>query len=441
MTKFVDRKWAYFPMEILSRELPSRLLLALELARRGHVAVLGPRKLLQQAGELYPPGLVLYKDLVDREEQFQTAIDHRNKIAVISEEGLVYPSAETYVNRRIGKGSWERIHRLYAWGEQEAHDIKSIIGDERGVIKITGNPRFDVLKAKKSLAENDSGEKEYVLINSTLGAVNPVTKKEKRAQVVQAENEYQKIWQTYYSESETFFELLQELVKGLGEHSEIPVVFRPHPEENSQFWKELTQNFSNIRVDMRFTAVDWIANAAMVVHNNCTTAVEAYAMGVPCVSLGPYQRAGYESLPNSLSLHTETPSQALEMIRKLYYDRSMADSVFGEANQQKMHSRVLNYNGQPAYELIAEDIENLIENSHSYTVQNLRSAIKKIESWYHRRKILNSQSVPVWKQKFPGLDATVLKNTMAQLSTAFSFIEKQPFKLACHDKDIWLVYK
>jgi surface carbohydrate biosynthesis protein len=438
MAKIRNRKWFFFPMEILSRELLSRLLIASELMGKGHVAVFGPRGLLEKAGGTYPAGVILFKDMTNREEQFRLAKKRGNAVTVISEEGLVYPSAEVYVNRRIEESSWELIDRFYAWGEKEADDITTFRRDDRNIIRVSGNPRFDILKHKEMFRRS---ENEYVLISSSLGHVNPVTLKAKKPNVASAEKKYSSVWELYHRESKEYFQLLIDFVRKLGEKGDIPVVFRPHPEENAAFWEEMCKEFSNVRVDASLTADDWIAGAGIVVHNNSTTGLEAFAMGVPTLCLGKKERGGFESLSNNLSMHAEDPDIAVKKIYEFYEHQREDGNFFTQEKKALLSRSVKNYNtGHTAFEDIAGDMENLVKERHPYHIEDALSRIHSFESWLYRVSLPFAQSNSA-RQKFPGLDYRTLKSSIEQLSIAFLGIHMHDYTVVCPEKNTWILYK
>ncbi len=82
----------YLPMEIASRELDSRLLLAVLALKRGFEVVLGQKWLIERNVEAMPPGIYLSKSLTQRDARTMMRVKELGYVvAAIEEEvpGLV----------------------------------------------------------------------------------------------------------------------------------------------------------------------------------------------------------------------------------------------------------------------------------------------------------------------------------------------------------------
>lgn len=54
------------------------------------------------------------------------------------------------------------------------------------------------------------------------------------------------------------------------------VIVRPHPSENIEIWKKYTKNYSKkIKIIRSGNVLSWILAAKLLIHNGCTTAIEA----------------------------------------------------------------------------------------------------------------------------------------------------------------------
>jgi hypothetical protein len=93
------------------------------------------------------------------------------------------------------------------------------------------------------------------------------------------------------------------------------IVVRPHPTENQDVYQRLANRLQRVRVTNAGNVVSWLLATRALIHNGCTTGVEAYVMGVPAVSFRPtvdnYYDDGFYQLPNRLS-HQCFDQSALE---------------------------------------------------------------------------------------------------------------------------------
>jgi hypothetical protein len=92
------------------------------------------------------------------------------------------------------------------------------------------------------------------------------------------------------------------------------IVLRPHPSEDHQPWKEVADGIPNIHVVNEGNVVPWLMATELLIHNGCTTAVEAAILGKPAVSYQPVISEPHDfHLPNSLS-HSARDLPELEQI-------------------------------------------------------------------------------------------------------------------------------
>jgi hypothetical protein len=83
------------------------------------------------------------------------------------------------------------------------------------------------------------------------------------------------------------------------------IIVRPHPAESQHVYHQIALQCARVRVTNDGNVVPWLMAAKVLVHNGCTTGVEAYAVGVPAVSyrarINERYDDDYHRLPNLLS--------------------------------------------------------------------------------------------------------------------------------------------
>jgi hypothetical protein len=80
------------------------------------------------------------------------------------------------------------------------------------------------------------------------------------------------------------------------------IILRPHPSENHELWRAALSNCPNMHVLHEGNVVPWLMACRTLLHNGCTTAVEAAVLETPAVTYQPVTSAVYDyHLPNSLS--------------------------------------------------------------------------------------------------------------------------------------------
>jgi hypothetical protein len=96
--------------------------------------------------------------------------------------------------------------------------------------------------------------------------------------------------------------LIPALEKSFPQHT---IIVRPHPTESQEIYRKIAAKCERVKVTNEGNVVPWIIASEAVIHNGCTTGVEAYVLGVPAISyratVNDYYDLGFYRLPNSLS--------------------------------------------------------------------------------------------------------------------------------------------
>jgi hypothetical protein len=111
---------------------------------------------------------------------------------------------------------------------------------------------------------------------------------------------------------EAFHALLAPLGKAFPGHT---IIVRPHPGEKAEPWLESARPHPNVRVVHEGNVVPWLMAADALVHNGCTTAVEASLAGTPAIAFRPVKAFPFDlELPNGLSHEAATVEQLCEIL-------------------------------------------------------------------------------------------------------------------------------
>jgi len=313
------------PVENQVRELDAKLLLACVAAKRDLGSIIGPKRKIENLIASFPRGIFLSKSLrIVKRKFFPIARLLGHEIVAWDEEALVHLPAETYFTRRLSPVGMEHVSHLFAWGEDNAELWRQYPQLPPGIpIHITGNPRVDLLRPDMQAyysSEADQIRKiygDFILINTNFNHVNaffsaqnlfqPVKKAGEQAQFGQAargmSREYAEGFRDHkQAVFEDFQQLIPELEAAFPEHA---IVVRPHPTENQDIYNEIAARCQRIRITNEGNVVPWLMAAKVLIHNGCTTGVEAFVMRVPAVSyrktVNDFYDDGFYRLPNRLS--------------------------------------------------------------------------------------------------------------------------------------------
>lgn len=119
------KKTLFLPIEIIARELDSKLLIAHKAIEKGFNVVIGPKGAVYKTAKSYGTGIYFYKDhsLLSADMLAELSLLGL-KIAVLDEEGLSWPSPEEYFHKRINDKVFKVSDAIFAWGERQYEIIK-----------------------------------------------------------------------------------------------------------------------------------------------------------------------------------------------------------------------------------------------------------------------------------------------------------------------------
>jgi surface carbohydrate biosynthesis protein len=330
------QRWLIIPVEIKAREFSAKLLLARAAALAGFRVILGERYAVQRRLPACPRGIYFTKDITMPVESLYRQIrELGHSLVAVDEEALVYYSRDIYRQRRFHAPTCALANALFAWGEDNAELWRETPGFPGTPIHITGNPRFDLLRRDfrylytKDLESIRNRHGDYVLINTNFGHVNPNHPKSHKlpdpSELAEAiKKRGGKMPRSYdpklaqhrnllYRE---FLDMVPRLVAAMPGRR---FVLRPHPNENVQTWEKLLAPYANVSVVFEGPVISWILGATALVHNGCTTAVEALRLEVPAIAYRSVRNDAYEtSLPNDLSHEVTSIEDLVDALERAY---------------------------------------------------------------------------------------------------------------------------
>jgi surface carbohydrate biosynthesis protein len=313
------------PVENQVRELDPKLLLAYIAAKRGFSCILGFRREIHFHISSFPPGIYLSKSMTAASDlMFQIMRKLGHKIVAWDEEALVHLPPETYFSRRLSPVAMAFVSHMFAWGQGNAELWRQYPQLPGGVeIHVTGNPRNDLLRAEirqyyeETVQELRKRYGDFILINTNFNHVNafypglnlfvPLDKPGKTPEYGRAARGMTREYAEGLREHkqgifEKFLQLVPAVEKAFPKYN---IVVRPHPTENQEIYRQISVGCERVEITNEGNVVPWLMAARALIHNGCTTGVEAYVMGVPAISYRPAVNdiydLGFYRLPNLLS--------------------------------------------------------------------------------------------------------------------------------------------
>jgi surface carbohydrate biosynthesis protein len=279
------KKTILLPIEVACRELPGKLLLAHKFASNDCLVYVGSKASVFEFSQ-YVPGAVYFDKGYHRNvsESIYDVLDQR-KIEIVSldEENAVDFSDFQQLNLRFPDYILDRFRLIFLWGDKQLSYLKNNRANlSLDKTLVTGHPRFELLsEAFRTLYQKDvDGYKQkyghFVLVNTNFGLGNNTRGDEfvvqnygSRFPQIRSLIKYQK------AQAFNFIDLCKRLSSEL----DCRIIVRPHPEESITTYIDNLKHCGNVDVISEGSVIPWIIAADVMIHHDCTTAIECAMLG------------------------------------------------------------------------------------------------------------------------------------------------------------------
>jgi surface carbohydrate biosynthesis protein len=427
------------PVENQVRELDPKLLLACVAARRGFSSVIGSRRELEFRIDAYPRSIYLSKSMTGRSLIFfRIARKFGHEIVTWDEEALVHLPPETYYSRRLHPEAIKLVSHLFAWGQDNVDLWRQYPHLPAGLpIHSIGNPRTDMLRPemhsfyKEEVQALRQKYGDFILINTNFNHVNafgadlnlfqPVAgpgepAKFGRAARGMSRDYAQGLWDHKQAVFKSFQQLIPKLEKAF---PHLNIVIRPHPTERHDVYKEIAARCSRVQVTNEGNVVPWILATRVVLHNGCTTGIEAFVMGVPSISYRESVSEAYDNgfyrLPNAVSHQCFDFEQLRDMVHQIM--ASQLGPADGQERQTIINHYLESQTGPLACEKMVDVLASLADSRNNNGGPSLlqRLQCRLIAGGYHlyrrlKPRLPGSHNRPEFQRhRYPGISLEALQ--------------------------------
>ncbi len=418
------------PIETKVREFHGKVLLSCFATEAGFRIILGEQNELQRRLRYLPRGIYIDKSIAPTKvRSFRKCKKIGNHVVAWCEEGISFRNRDAYLRERVSSEAYNETDLFFAWGNVQAEIVRSKVGRNNGKIVCTGNPRFDLLRLPFRKIFSMEADKirslysPFILINTNFARYNHfygrdfvirtmkvqgrIKNKEEEAFLVR--------WADYLGEMlHCFVEMVESLSRSF---PEIKIIIRPHPSENQETWKRMTQAFRNVRVIREGNVVPWIVASEVMIQNSCTTGVEAFVLDEPVISYSPITSENYDAeLPNAVSRRASTPKDLASQVRQVLDDTYGYTDRKEKANpgNDLIKEYLTGIEGRNACSNIVSVLRELVDENGFYQNQTSLPRVDHIWAKWEERAIRamslakrivrrRSSIKGYMKQKFPGL--------------------------------------
>ncbi|MGD2023662.1 MAG: hypothetical protein PVG96_07535 [Desulfobacterales bacterium] len=432
------------PVENQVRELDPKLLLACVAAERGFSSIIGSRREMEFNIDAFPRSIYLSKSMTIRSLLFfRVAKKFGHEIITWDEEALVHLPAETYFSRRLDTRSIRYVSHLFAWGQDNADLWRQYAHLPDNIpIHITGNPRSDMLRPElRAFYEKEVNRihrkyGDFILINTNFNHVNaygpdmnlfkPVQKPGQKAVFGRAARGMSREYaEGLRDHKQAVFECFQQLIPQL--EKAIPdtqFVVRPHPTENQDIYNHIASGCERVHVTNEGNVVPWLMATKAVIHNGCTTGVEAYMMGVPAISYRAVVNEDYDYgfyvLPNKMSHECYDVEQLTNLLKNVL--KGEVSAADGDERRALIQHYLSAQDGPLACERMIDIIQTI---SQKWVPPDHVALKKRLERWVltlglHlakgiKSRLPGSHNRPEFQRhRYPGISLDALEAKLLQ---------------------------
>jgi len=439
------KKSLIIPVENQVREFDPKLLLACIAARRGFSAMIGSRWEIDNRIASFPKSIYLSKSMTARGgKMLQIIRKIGHEVVAWDEEALVHLPPETFFSRRISPTGIKQVTHLFAWGQDNADLWRQYPSlSPETPIHTTGNPRGDMLRPEmrdfyaEEIAEIRKVYGKFILINTNFNHVNAFYPHQNLFMPAEKHGDAPRFGKAARGMTREFaeglrahkqelFDAFQKLIPELAKaFPDLTIVIRPHPTENHAAYRKIATKCQRVRVTNDGNVVPWLLATKVLVHNGCTTGVEAYVMKVPAItyraSINEYYDNGFYRLPNLLSYQCFNFEELRLTIKKIIAGELGAAD--GDERQLNIDHYLSAQDGLLASERIVEVLEkmtidpselprsNLLNRLEGWSVANGRRFVKRLLSY-----LPNSHNRPEFQRhRFPGIGLHTLNEKIERI--------------------------
>ncbi|MEN8728844.1 MAG: surface carbohydrate biosynthesis protein [Desulfuromonadales bacterium] len=317
------------PVENQVREMDAKILLSSVAAERGYPVLIGSRAYIHFKTASVPRGVYMAKSMKTRSDRmFKLLNQTGHEILAWDEEGLLREPDAIYHRWRLSAVAMRRIAYLTTWGEDNARAFRSFSGYGDTPIRVTGNPRIDLLRPElrdyyrpqANVIREQYGD--FILINTNFSKVNHYyeqlgelknaaeTEKTGKVDPFDAGKGRHKL-----AIFEHFKKMLPVFCDAFADYT---IVLRPHPSESQEIWKKIAEAHPNLLVTNEGNVHPWLMAAKVVVANGCTTLVESAILGTAGVNFEPVTIDEYDfPITRDVSRRVYTVDELLSTVREI----------------------------------------------------------------------------------------------------------------------------
>lgn len=328
-----------FPIETTARELDHKILMAVLAAKKDRSVFVGDQQIIRTLSFILKGGVFYGKHLFGKpsfsDKSYYNRLKSRGfKLVHLNEEGAVWPGKEfewkNILKQCERPSQLNKDDFLATWGLWQKEFNESYEPTDAKIC-VTGHPRFDLYSERFREYFQDETNKlnsehgEFILINTAFsysnngeGGVKFIFKPNIAYSTVNEDHrKYRfKRWKQQMFSIADIVDLVNKVSLA---HPDKKIIIRPHPSEDSQYYSDIFQKIDNVLVIYEGSVTPWILACKVMIHNGCTTAIEATLSEKPVINYSTNPDPDFDVyLANICGVTMNSSNEVLDYLEKVY---------------------------------------------------------------------------------------------------------------------------
>ncbi|MGY2905014.1 surface carbohydrate biosynthesis protein [Bradyrhizobium sp. URHC0002] len=240
-------------------------------------------------------------------------------VGVLDTEGIGGKNPDQFAEMVKSVGCTDLVDLYCVWGQAQHAAFLRRGTVPAALLHTTGCPRYDFCAEPwRAALPKPSIEPGYVLINTNFPVANPRfsdSSADEEDSMVQA-GFSREFARQFVSDAGKAYRSVLETSTRLAKHfTGVEFVLRPHPFENIASYDALAE-LPNFHVRQDGTSLEWISGARLLIHQNCSTAIEATMLKVEPLSMEWFNTPSLRlDAATRVSRGAESESDLIELVQ------------------------------------------------------------------------------------------------------------------------------
>jgi surface carbohydrate biosynthesis protein len=298
--------------------------------------LVGQSAILHRLFPLLGPGVYLGKDLTPpfkpRPNPWYGFAKRRGwKVIHLDEEGAVHPGPEnqwrTLFDLRLNPNHLALDDWICTWGRYQTQHYRAKWEGDPSRVVTTGHPRFDLARPAWHALHLTATQNikarygDFILVNTNFSIPNHELGPQRgfsesvgyNARDPEKRLTFVRQWGAHSRKLANLVELIHHIVDRFPQKR---VVVRPHPSENMGLYQATLGRLENVHVVRQGPVLPWLIAAQVLIHDGCTTALEAEQAGKPVIAFEPeFDELSAKLLPNAMGAYCRSEEEVFAALR------------------------------------------------------------------------------------------------------------------------------